>query len=174
MNKQTHRKKTRAVKTKQINKQTPGSETTEFQSYFKFWSYSSGIQSWCWCIGRSSFVVSPGDWLVSSILFFCLPVKLKLWGEVALPDNAGWSELLIFPADSCVTLHLKVFGQLLPQGGGAVQVWVLPCGSGDQLSSLLLALLWRWLFVVLIYWGFFTGSLFLCPVHFLWAINLLY
>jgi hypothetical protein len=28
-------------------------------------------------VSRSSEVVSPGDWFVSSVLFFCLPVELK-------------------------------------------------------------------------------------------------
>jgi hypothetical protein len=42
-------------------------------------------------------MVSRGDWLMISVLFFCLPVKLKLWGEVALPDHAGWSEILVSP-----------------------------------------------------------------------------
>jgi hypothetical protein len=35
-----------------------------------------------------------------------------------LPDHAGWSELLSSPADSCVTVQLQLFGQLLPQQGG--------------------------------------------------------
>jgi hypothetical protein len=116
-------------------------------------------------------MISPGGWLVSSVLFFCLPVKLKLWGEVALPDHAGWSEILISPADSCVTFQLPLLGQILPQWGGEVQVWMLPSCSGDQLCSPLVALLWRWLFAVLVYWGFHTGSLFLCPTPFLCSIS---
>jgi hypothetical protein len=63
---------------------------------------------------------------VSSVLFFCLPVKLKLLSEVDLPDHAGWSQVLISPAESCATLQLQLFGQLLPQHGGAVQFWVWP------------------------------------------------
>jgi hypothetical protein len=43
---------------------------------------------------------------VSSVSFFCLPVKLKLESEVALPDHIGWSVILIPSADSCVTLKL--------------------------------------------------------------------
>jgi hypothetical protein len=117
---------------------------------FKFWSYSSGIQSWYWHISRSSDMVSLGDWLLSRILFFCLPVKLKLWGEVDLADHAGWSELLISLADSCVIFQLQLLCQLLPQQGEAVQVWMLPSGSRDQLYSPQVALLWRWLFAVLI------------------------
>jgi hypothetical protein len=45
-------------------------------------------------------VVSPGDWLVSSVLFFSLSVESKLKDGVALPDYAGWSEILISSADS--------------------------------------------------------------------------
>jgi hypothetical protein len=114
-------------------------------------------------------VVSPGDWFVSSVLFFCLPVELKSWGEVVLPDHAGLSEILISAADGYVTLQLQMLGQLLPQQCGAVQVWLLPSGSRDHLYSPLVSLLWRWLFAVLVYWDFHAGSLFLCPTHFLWA-----
>jgi hypothetical protein len=64
-------------------------------------------------------MVLPGDWLVSSVLF-CPPVKLKLSGEVALSVHAGWSEILISSADSCVTLQLQLLGQLLPLQSGAV------------------------------------------------------
>jgi hypothetical protein len=60
-------------------------------------------------------MVSPGNWLVSSVLFFCLPVELKLCIEVALPDHAGWSGILISLADSCVTFQLQLLGQLHPQ-----------------------------------------------------------
>jgi hypothetical protein len=63
-------------------------------------------------------------------------------GEVGLPDHAGWSKLLIHPADSCVILQLQLFGQLLPQQGGAVQFWVLLSGSGDQFCGPLPFLLW--------------------------------
>jgi hypothetical protein len=59
-------------------------------------------------------VVSPGDWLVSSVLFFSLSVESKLKDGVALPDYAGWSEILISSADSCVTFQLQLLGQLLP------------------------------------------------------------
>jgi hypothetical protein len=57
---------------------------------------------------------------VSKVLFFCLPVKLKLCGEVALSDYTEWSEILISSADSCVTLQLQLLGQLLLQCGVAV------------------------------------------------------
>jgi hypothetical protein len=159
-------------KNKQKNKKTK--QNTRFRNnrisvlvYFS--SYSSIIQSWSWCISRSSDMVSPGDWLVSNVLFFCLPVKLKLWCEVAFPDHAGWSALLISLADSCVTLQLQLFGQLLLQWGGEVQVWMLASGSGDLLCSPLAALFWRWLFSVFVYWNFHDGRLFLCPVLILWS-----
>jgi hypothetical protein len=45
---------TNKQETKQTNKKVPGSVTIEFQSYFKFWCYSSSIQSWCWYLSRSS------------------------------------------------------------------------------------------------------------------------
>jgi hypothetical protein len=99
------------------------------------------MQSWYWQISRSSDVVLPGDWVVSSVLFFYLLVKLKLGGEVAFPDHSRWSEILISSADSFVTLQLQLLGQLLPQWGVVVHVWMLPSGSGDQLCSPLVALL---------------------------------
>jgi hypothetical protein len=72
-------KKIKQTKTgKKRKRKTPGLGTTEFQSYFKFWSYTSGIHSWYWHISRRSDVVLAGDWLVSIVLFFCLPVMLKL------------------------------------------------------------------------------------------------
>jgi hypothetical protein len=37
---------TNKQETKQTNKKVSGSGTIEFQSYFKFWCYSSSIQSW--------------------------------------------------------------------------------------------------------------------------------
>jgi hypothetical protein len=114
-------------------------------------------------------VVSPGDWLVSSVLFFYLPVKLKLWGELGLSDHAGWSELLISPVDSCVTIQLQWLSQFLHQWGGAVPVWMLPSGSEDHLCSPLVVQVWKWLFSVLVYWDFCTGGLFLCPGPFLWG-----
>jgi hypothetical protein len=43
---------------------------------------------------------------------------------------------------------------------------MLPSGSRDHLCSPLVALLWRWLFAVLVYWGFCTGGLFICPAPF--------
>jgi hypothetical protein len=46
---------------------------------------------------------------------------------------------------------------------------MLSSGSGDQLCSPLVALLWRWLFSVLVYWDFHVGGLFLCPALFLWG-----
>jgi hypothetical protein len=57
------------IKNKTIKK-PPRSGTIEFQSSFKFWNYSSVNQSLYWHISRSSDVVSPGDWLVSSVFFF--------------------------------------------------------------------------------------------------------
>jgi hypothetical protein len=131
-----------------------------------FWSYSSSIQSWYWHISWSSDVVSPGDWLVCSVLFFCLPVQLKLWGELGLPDHAGWPELLISSADLCITLQLQLLGDLLPQCCGSVQFWMqslvqeiisiihyLPCFGGG--------------FLLCLFTGIYGWGLFLCPVRFL-------
>jgi hypothetical protein len=109
-------------------------------------------------------MVSPGEWLISSVLFFCLPVELKLWGEVALADHVGWSELLISSADSCVTLQLQLLGQLLPQQGGAVQIWMLPSASGDQLCRPLIALLWRG-FLLCLFTGFPQWRFISLPFH---------
>jgi hypothetical protein len=39
---------------------------------------------------------------------------------------------------------------------------MLLSGSGDQLCSPLVALLWRWLFTMQVYWSFHTGGLFIC------------
>jgi hypothetical protein len=43
-------KQTNKQEAKQTNgrKKIPGLRTMEFQSLFKFWCYSSSIQSWCW------------------------------------------------------------------------------------------------------------------------------
>jgi hypothetical protein len=73
-NEQTSKKQNKNKERNETNKQTktPCSGTIEFK--FKFWSYSSIIQSWPWHISRRADMVSPGDWLVSSVLFFCLPV----------------------------------------------------------------------------------------------------
>jgi hypothetical protein len=46
---------------------------------------------------------------------------------------------------------------------------MLPSGSGGQLCSPLGALLWRWIFAMLVYWDFHTRGLFLCPTPFLWG-----
>jgi hypothetical protein len=104
-----------------------------------FWSYSSSIQSWYWHISRSSDVVLPGDWLVSSVLFFCLPVELNLWGEVALPDHAGWSRILISSADGCVPSSCSSWSAPPPARCGSL-VWNLPSESGVQLHSPLVVL----------------------------------
>jgi hypothetical protein len=74
-------KQTRNRINKQTDKQTkiPGSGTIEFQSYFKFWCYSSSIQSWCWYLSRSSAVVSPG-WVVFG--FFPSVFQRKLLGQL--------------------------------------------------------------------------------------------
>jgi hypothetical protein len=113
-------------------------------------------------------MVSPGGWLVSSVLF-CLPAWLKLWREVGLPDHAGWSEPLISPADFCVFLQLQLFSQLLSQWGGAVQFCIWPPGSGDQLCDPLPSLIWRWLLAIFVYWDFWAGNLFLWLAPFLWG-----
>jgi hypothetical protein len=103
---------------------------------------------------------------VKSVLFICLPDELTLWCEIFLPDHVEWSELLISPADSCVTLQLQLFGQLLSQWSGAVLLWMLPSGS-DQLCNPLTALFWRWLFVVFVYWDFCAAGIFVCHTPFL-------
>jgi hypothetical protein len=46
---------------------------------------------------------------------------------------------------------------------------MLPSGSGDHFCSLLVALLWKWLFTVLVYWDFHAGGLVLCSAPFLWG-----
>jgi hypothetical protein len=77
MNKETKTKQKTNKQTNKRNKEIkkiplpPG--TIEFQSLFNS-GYSFGIQSWYWYVSRSSEVVSPGDWLMSSVLFFFLPV----------------------------------------------------------------------------------------------------
>jgi hypothetical protein len=90
MNKQTNKKHN-----KQTGKQTkiPGSGTIEFESYFKFWCYSSSIQSWCWYLSKNSVVVCPGGWVVFVFSFFCLL------------EAAAWSAL---PSVECSSLSLYV------------------------------------------------------------------
>jgi hypothetical protein len=51
----------------------------------------------------------------------------------------------------------------------AVQIWMLPSGSGGHLCSPLVALLWRWLFTVLLCWVSMLGIYFFCPAPFLWG-----
>jgi hypothetical protein len=64
---------------------------------------------------------------------------------------------IYFPGDSCVILQLQLFGQLLPQHGGAVKFWMLPSGSGDQLCDPLPALHWSCLFTVFVqHWEFIS------------------
>jgi hypothetical protein len=87
-----------------------------------------------------------------------------LWGEVAFPDHAGWSELLISLADSCVNLQLQLFGQLFSQWGGAFQFWLLPYGLGDQLCNPLPALFGGGLSLCLFTGISELGVLFLCPI----------
>jgi hypothetical protein len=77
MNKQTRNK------TNKQTKKPPGLGTIEFQSWFKFWCYSSSIQSWCWYLSRSSVVVSLGGWVVVFFFFF----QQQLLGPV-LPSEA--------------------------------------------------------------------------------------
>jgi hypothetical protein len=84
MNKQTQ---THKKQNKQTNK-IPGSGTTEFQSYFKFWCYSSSIQSWCCYLSRSSVVVLPG----SVFFFFCLS-EAAAWSA---PPSVGCGNLSLY------------------------------------------------------------------------------
>jgi hypothetical protein len=79
---------------KQINKQRkkqkiPG--TTEFQSQFKFWCYSSSIQSWCLYLNRSSVVVLPGGWVV--VLFFLCLSEAAAW---SVPPSLGCGSLSLY------------------------------------------------------------------------------
>jgi hypothetical protein len=106
-------------------------------------------------------VVLPGDWLVSSVVFFSLPVWLKLWGEVALQimqcGQSYWIPQLI-------TVLLFICSCLVSSSlieVGAVQFWMLPSGSEDHFSYPLSALLWRKLIAVFVYWDFSTGVFFL-------------
>jgi hypothetical protein len=78
---------------KQENKNS-SSGTIEFQSYFKFWCYSSSIQSWCWYLSWSSVIVLPGGWVVFDFFFsFCFS------------EAAAWSAL---PSVVCGSLSLYV------------------------------------------------------------------
>jgi hypothetical protein len=99
--------------------------------------------------------------------FFCLPVKLKLWGEVGLPDHAGWSELLFSPSDSCVTLHLQLFGQLLSQWGWAVKF--VCCPLVQEIISVIHYLLCFGGGLLLCLFTESSGRLVLCPTPFLWG-----
>jgi hypothetical protein len=67
-----------------------------------------------------------------------------------LPDHAGWSELLISEADSCVTFWLQLLVSSSPS-----EVLNAAFGSGDQLCNPLLALL----FTVFVYWDFHIWGL---------------
>jgi hypothetical protein len=133
---------------KQTDRQTkiPGSGTVEFQSYFKFWCYSSSIQSWCCYLSRSSVAVSPGGWIV--FFFFCLS------------EAAAWSAL---PSVGCGSLSLYVVlrfrNQLCSLPTVLVWIWVftvldywglvsLPCplslghGQWSIIWSLAVSVLW--------------------------------
>jgi hypothetical protein len=83
---------------------------------------------------------------------------------LGLQDHETCSELLFSPADSCVTTQLQLFGQLLPQWSGAVQVWMLSCGSGDQLYDLLPAMLSRWLIILFTESSALGGYFFALPL----------
>jgi hypothetical protein len=63
---------------RQTNKQTkiPGSGTIEFQSYFKFFYYSSNILSWCLYLSRSSVIILPGSWVVFDLFSFVFQTQL--------------------------------------------------------------------------------------------------
>jgi hypothetical protein len=66
------------------------------------WSYGLSIKS------ESSEVVSPGDWLVSSIWFLLSTgqVVIRTWGK-SLPVCVRWFNLLFSPGSSCVALQLQ-------------------------------------------------------------------
>jgi hypothetical protein len=87
------------------------------------------------------------------------------WGTFARSCKRYWFPQLIVVLPfsySCLVISF-------PCEVGAVQAWMLSSGSGDYLCSPLVALLWRWLFPVLIYWGFCAGGLFPFPIPFLWG-----
>jgi hypothetical protein len=95
MNKQTQANKKQNKQTnKQRNKQKIlGSGTIEFQSYYKFWCYSSSIQSWSWYLSRSLVVVLPGGWVVFVCFFsFCLS-EAAAWSS---PPSLGCGSLSLY------------------------------------------------------------------------------
>jgi hypothetical protein len=77
---------------RQTNKQTkfPGSGTIEFQSYFKFWYYSSNFQSWFWYLSRISVLVLQAHWVV--VFFFCLS-ETAAWSA---PPSVGCGSLSLY------------------------------------------------------------------------------
>jgi hypothetical protein len=102
--------------TEQTNKQTkiPGSGMVEFQSYFKFWCYSSSIQSCHWYLSISSVIESPGGWVVFGFFFllsfrgsclissslsgmwqFKFDAVLRFWNQLCSPPSILlWSWVL--------------------------------------------------------------------------------
>jgi hypothetical protein len=91
MNKQTSNRTN-----KQTNKQTkiPSSGTIEFQSYFKFWCYSSSIKSWCWYLSRSSV-------LQRQLLGQLLPQWVVAVWVCRLSSGSGGQLLICQPAPCC-------------------------------------------------------------------------
>jgi hypothetical protein len=85
-------------------------------------------------------MVSPGNWLVSSIWFLLSTGEVAIggWGS-SLLDHAGWSELLLFsPGGSCLALQLQLSLVLLCLQGEAIQFWILT--SVPETSSRILHL----------------------------------
>jgi hypothetical protein len=72
-------------------------------------------------------VALPGDWLVSTIWFLLSTtlVGIVRWGMTA--SSCKMVKAVVFTRKQlCCPSAAALFGQLLPQWGGAVQFWMLP------------------------------------------------
>jgi hypothetical protein len=146
----------------------------EFQSLFKFWCYSSSIQSWCWYLIWSSLVVLPGGWVVLFYFFFCLSVTVVWsappslrWGSLSLSVVLRFQNQLCSPP--AVLLWSWVFTVLVYWGHVS-----LPCplslGQGQWSISWRPAVSVLWWFVVC--FSIWQSSLTLDFAHWLriWAL----
>jgi hypothetical protein len=93
----------------------------------------------------SSDVVSPGDWLVSRIWFLLSTglVAIGWWHKSASLCKVVRAVVVFTRQQLCCPSAATLFGQLLPQQGGAIQFRMLPSVPQDQLWDPSLALLWE-------------------------------
>jgi hypothetical protein len=114
-------------------------KNTRFRSHKKFSSLVKVLelflrcQSWYWHISGSTDVVSPSDWLESSIWSFCPQDYLESWGEIRLPTRARVVRVVFTRQQLHCPSAVGLFGQLLPQQCGTIPFWVLP--SVPEISS---------------------------------------